>query len=216
MGLSPQDLRRIFREGLRRWADEKEKPAGWLPEDWQSKIDPGLLDHTTDVAWGLALDTNASDEALATARAALEPMIARGLVRREHRFLRAPAIVKPEMLLDWVLWTSLRPERELRSRGSRHARRLRRRPSDSLGRADRDLLVLPRVQAERRSGHGLRSQLRKSCRPTRRRFSRWVDVAARTVNATISGNGFAGGHCAPRGHPSRRLFGCELDSTVRD
>lgn len=108
-GLSQQDLRRIFREGLRRWADyEAEKPAGWLTEDWDSKIDPGLLDRATEVVWDLAGETNANDDALATAREALEPIIAHGLVRREDRFLRAPAIVKPEMLLDWALWTSLR------------------------------------------------------------------------------------------------------------
>ena len=107
--LSQQDLRRIFREGLRRWADyEAEKPAGWLPEDWDSKIDPGLLDRATEVVWDLAGETNANDDALTTAREALEPIIAHGLVRREGRFLRAPAIVKPEMLLDWALWTSLR------------------------------------------------------------------------------------------------------------
>lgn len=108
-GLSQQDLRRIFREGLRRWADyEAEKPAGWLTEDWDSKIDPGLLDRATGVVWDLAGETNSNDDALATARKAFEPIIAHGLVRREDRFLRAPAIVKPEMLLDWALWTSLR------------------------------------------------------------------------------------------------------------
>lgn len=107
--LSPQDLRRIFREGLRRWAEyENEKPAGWLPEDWESEIDPGLLDRATELVWDLAAETNASDDRLAAARESLEPIIARGLVRREHRFLRPPAIVKPEMLLDWMLWTSLR------------------------------------------------------------------------------------------------------------
>jgi hypothetical protein len=89
---------------------ENEKPAGWLPEDWESKIDPALLDHATEVVWDLSLEATASDEALAAARTSLEPIIAHGLVRREHRFLRPPAIVKPEMLLDWGLWTSLRTE----------------------------------------------------------------------------------------------------------
>jgi hypothetical protein len=107
--LSPQDLRRIFREGLRRWADyENEKPAGWLPGDWESKIDPSLLDRATQVISDLARKTDASHAALAAGRDALEPIIAHGLVRREHRFVRPPGIVKPEMLLDWVLWESLR------------------------------------------------------------------------------------------------------------
>jgi hypothetical protein len=107
--LSQQDLRRIFREGLRQWADyEAEKPAGWRTEDWDAKIKPGLLDRATEVVWKLASETNANDDALATGRAALEPIIAHGLVRRENRFLRAPAIVRPEMLLDWGLWTALR------------------------------------------------------------------------------------------------------------
>jgi hypothetical protein len=68
-GLSPQDLRRIFREGLRRWAAyENEKPAGWLPEDCEAKIDPALLDQATEVVWDLAAETSVSDEPLATAR----------------------------------------------------------------------------------------------------------------------------------------------------
>jgi hypothetical protein len=103
-GLSPQDLRRNFRELLKDWADyENEKPAGWLTEQWESRIDPKILDDAL-----AALEDAHGDEQRARARRALEPIIARGLVRREGQFVAPPAIVKSEMLKDWVIWRTLR------------------------------------------------------------------------------------------------------------
>jgi hypothetical protein len=103
-GLSPQDLRWNFRELLKDWADyENEKPAGWLAEQWESHIDPKILDDAL-----VAHEDTRDDEKRARAQRALEPIIARGLVRRMGRFVAPPAIVKPEMLKDWVIWRTLR------------------------------------------------------------------------------------------------------------
>jgi hypothetical protein len=103
-GLSPQDLRRNFRGLLKDWADyENEKPAGWLPEQWGSRIDPTVLDDAV-----VAFENARDDEGRAMARRALEPIIARGLVRRHGRFLAPPAIVEPTLLKDWVIWIALR------------------------------------------------------------------------------------------------------------
>jgi hypothetical protein len=108
-GLSPQDLRRMLREFLRRWADyQNEKPAGWLSEDWESTTDPAVLDNAAGALWEAGFERVDDHGVLAIARRSLEPIIARGLVRREHRFVRPPAIVKPEMLSDWKLWVGLR------------------------------------------------------------------------------------------------------------
>lgn len=103
-GLSPQDLRRNFRRLLKDWADyENEKPTGWLPEQWESRIDPTILDDAV-----IALEGAHDDEGRAKARQALEPIIARGLVRRHGRFLAPPAIVEPTLLKDWTIWIALR------------------------------------------------------------------------------------------------------------
>jgi hypothetical protein len=102
--LSPQDLRRNVAKVLTDWANyENDKPLGWLPEEWESKIDPGAVDHAVD-----ALQQAHGDEERSRARRALDPIIARGLVRRAGRFVAAPAIVKPEMLNDWIIWLFLR------------------------------------------------------------------------------------------------------------
>ena len=109
-GLSPQDLRRTFRDlVLRRWANfAGEKPVGWLKEDWESEIDPELLDRASEALWVVAFELDAGDEARTAARRALEPILARGLVWREHHFVRPVAIVKPEMLKDWHAWVALK------------------------------------------------------------------------------------------------------------
>lgn len=126
-------------------------------------------------------------------REALEPIIAHGLVRREGRFLRAPAIVKPEMLVDWALWVVASSDvRELRWRGrggamralgggvpSNRLRRLHRGVSPSApGRQNASLPLVPRssvsspawitrnTRCVRRShsNHGLRARARRQRR----------------------------------------------------
>jgi hypothetical protein len=109
-GLSPQHVRRLFRDlVLERWANyENEKPVGWLKEDWESKVDPGLLEHGVDAVWAAAFVPVSEDRERTAALQALEPIIARGLVWREHHFVRPPAIVKREMLADWQAWSALK------------------------------------------------------------------------------------------------------------
>jgi hypothetical protein len=103
-GLSPQDLRRNLGELLTGWANyENEKPAGWLIEQWEAKIDPDDVDRALD-----AVEEAHDDARRARARQALEPIIARGLVRRAGRFIAAPAIVGPKVLEDWVIWLCVR------------------------------------------------------------------------------------------------------------
>jgi hypothetical protein len=48
------------------------------------------------------------DEGRRAARNALEPIIARGLVRRMGRFIIPVMVVKPGMLSDWVAWETIR------------------------------------------------------------------------------------------------------------
>jgi hypothetical protein len=108
-GLSPQDLRRMFREVLRRWADyENEKPVGWLKEEWEAKTEPAILDRAVGQIWEVAVSETADDSARSVARLAIEPVIARGLVRRAGRFVRPPGIVKPSMLMDWHMWSAVK------------------------------------------------------------------------------------------------------------
>ena len=104
-GLSPQEVRRFLREQFRRWADyDNEKPAGWLPEAWETKIDPRILDAAVVAIQQVGSD----DESRRAARNALEPIIARGLERRAGRFIIPVMVVKPEMLSDWVAWETTR------------------------------------------------------------------------------------------------------------
>jgi hypothetical protein len=99
----------MFREILRLWADyENQKPVGWLKEDWESTTDPQVLDCASAAMYEAGFGNSDDDDADAAARLSLEPIIPRGLLRREGRFVRPPAIVNSEMLTDWNLWNGLR------------------------------------------------------------------------------------------------------------
>jgi hypothetical protein len=103
-GLSPQDLRRNLCELLFVWGDyQNEKPAGWLPDQWEARLDPEAVERAAD-----AIEEAHDDGHRTTARQAIEPIIARGLVRRMGRFIAAPAIIESEMLEDWAAWLALR------------------------------------------------------------------------------------------------------------
>lgn len=103
-GLSPQDLRRNFAQLLSAWANyENEKPVGWLIDQWETRLDPEVIDCAMD-----AIEDAHDDERRAKAMRALEPIVARGLVRRMGRFIAAPAIIEPEMLEDWTVWLCVR------------------------------------------------------------------------------------------------------------
>lgn len=99
----------MFREVLRRWADyENGKPVGWLKEDWQAKTEPAILDGAAAKIWEVAVNATADGSARTAARLAIEPVIARGLVRRAGRFVRPPGIVKASMLMDWLTWSAVK------------------------------------------------------------------------------------------------------------
>jgi hypothetical protein len=86
----------MVRELLRHWADyDNEQPAGWLKDDWESRADPAVLDRAAAFTADAASNSNAGDDVIGAAHRSLEPIIARGLMRREGRFVRPPVVVKP-------------------------------------------------------------------------------------------------------------------------
>jgi hypothetical protein len=82
--LSPQELRQRLLGQLDRWANYPQgaKPAGWLDKTWHAPVDSNALHGVCELILNVL-----ADDTRDRARSAVEPLVARGLVRRAGRCL---------------------------------------------------------------------------------------------------------------------------------
>jgi hypothetical protein len=82
-----------------------EKPAGWLPAKWHARVEAAVLVEAVEATLA---GVRGDDDAKLRARTLLEPLVARGLLRRAGRFIEPLVIVKDEQLAGLRAWEALR------------------------------------------------------------------------------------------------------------
>lgn len=100
-------LRGDLVDHLDRWANfHGPKPIGWLDADWNEHVERRVLEATaTRIAYRRLSDSE--DEGAVHVVDALEPLLARGLVRRAGRFVVPPMVTGPDDWRDWAAWELL-------------------------------------------------------------------------------------------------------------